>query len=95
MATKKFIQLGERKNGRITKNEQYTIEELRNLFLSMVVTHEKPNWFHCKFRTRTYIDWIEADAYEAGFGDAFNEVFDTFETLIENDKAGKSTRKKK
>lgn len=99
MATKKFIQLGERrqsKNGRwlISKNEQYSFEEMRDILRPLHTEDmKKPTWFDKMFKTSYYIEYVSEIAFRDGLAKGNQRVLFIMDTLIDEDVKGKGSPK--
>lgn len=97
----KFIQLGERKKGRIVKNEQYTLKqfiiELRKKLLPKDVLYSVgvPGLFERlnKKKMQAQRNGIANAAYNHGWQDCINSVNETIKELINADNKGKTKKK--
>ena len=95
MSTVKFIQLGERKNGRIVKNEQYTFEQLMSKTEAVLEAPPAYTWFDKMFKTQNYLDYIRQVGFNIGYEKGQFSVFAEMEILIDLDVKGKGSPKKR
>lgn len=84
----KFIQLGEKKNGRIVKNEQWSLDKFGELF--GIDTSIKPSAFDKLFKTKKYLESVRQQSYQLGI----KRVLTDMEILIDSDVKGKGSKKK-
>ena len=95
MVSKKFVQLGERKNGRIVKNEQYTVDKFLKLVFP-IIAYEEPHtitWFDRTFKTEKYVESRIRRNLRNQLRFIMQDVHDNILTLIEQDNYGRSKRK--
>ena len=95
MTTTKFIQLGERKNGRIVKNEQYTFEQLMSKTEAVLEAPPAYTWFDKMFKTQNYLDHIRQVGFNIGYARGQASVFAEMEILIDLDIKGKGSGRAK
>lgn len=90
MANVKFIQLGEKKNGKIVKNEQWSLDKFGERFGFDTSKLIKPSRFDKLFKTKKYIRAVEQQAFNEGIKYVLCEM----DLLIEWDIEGKSKKKR-
>ena len=86
----KFIQLGERKNGRIVKNEQWSLKEFEKMLCVDAGPTIKTTVFDRVFKTKKYIRAMEQSAYRLGI----ESVILSMNIAIDLDIKGKGSAKK-
>ena len=91
----KFVQLGERqKNGRIGKNEQYTLEEFRNIVETVRKVHEPwevPGFLERLSKKKVYdaMNCSESIGYWKGYRKAFEDMEENIIKAINSDNFGR------
>lgn len=83
-----FIQVGQRKNGRFYKNEEYTLEEFLDVVIERYGVPPESTWFERMFQGKEKYN----EGFYDGLEDASTALLHTIHQLVRNDTPG---RKKK
>jgi len=88
-----FIQLGMRKNGKIVKNEQYGVTELRDKLFERLTAIEPITAWDRFWKTKKYMAYVRHDSYCEGYSMAEHHFRYGIADLIDKDVKGKGTKK--